>query len=137
MDLTEHITNHDGTLRRSDQADVSMITPNVREKLEAVSGLIRSQQTVIDNAAFELEFITAANQRLVLQELDVAFLRLSKLAACIKGEFDEEQKDEGVPNSNPDAVLRPMIRSFENVSLKTDKALCLVEKIFGLVSTLW
>lgn len=133
MDLTEHITNRDGTLRRSDQVDVVTIAPDVSEKLEAISGLIRGQQAVTDNAAFELEFITAANQRLALQELDVAFLRLSKLAACIKGEFDEEQEG-GVLNSNPDSILRPMIRSFENVSAKTDKALSLVEKIFELVS---
>lgn len=135
VNLAEHITNHDGALCRSDQADVAAIAPDVREKLGAVSGLIRGQQAVIDNAAFELEFITAANQRLILQELEVAFLRLNKLATCIKGEFDEEQKDGGAPNSNPDSVLRPMIRSFENVSARTEKALGLVEKIFELVST--
>lgn len=135
VNLTEHITNDDGILRRSDQADVAMIAPDVCEKLDAVGGLIRNQQAVIDNGAFQLEFITAANQRMVLQELEVAFLRLGKLAACIRGEFDEEQQDGGVPQSNPDAVLRPMIRSFENVSTKTDKALGLVEKIFGFVST--
>lgn len=137
VNLTEHITNNDGTLRRSDQEDVAMIAPDVCEKLDAVGGLIRNQQTVIDNGVFQLEFITAANQRMVLQELEVAFLRLGKLADCIRGEFDEEQKDGGVPQSNPDAVLRPMIRSFENVSAKTDKALSLIEKIFEFVSTLW
>lgn len=137
VNLTEHITNNDGTLRRTDKGDVEMIAPDVCEKLDAVSRLIRNQQAVIDNGAFQLEFITAANQRMVLQELEVAFLRLSKLAACIKGEFDEEQKDGGVPQSNPDAVLRPMIRSFENISTKADKALGQIEKIFEFVSTLW
>lgn len=136
VNLTEHITNSDGTLRRSDQEDMAMIAPDVCEKLNAVRGLIRNQQAVIDNGTFQLEYITATNQRIVLQELEVAFLRLSKLAACIKGEFDEEQKDGGVPQSNPDAVLRPIIRSFENVSTKTDKALGLLEKIFEFVSTL-
>jgi hypothetical protein len=135
VNLTEHIQNHDGTLCRGEREESeSTISPDVREKLQAVAGLITSQQSAMDNAAFELDYLVTSNQRLVLQELEVAFLRLGKLAGCIRGEFDEEVKDGGVPKSNPDAVLRPMIRSFENVATRTEKALGLVEKIYQLVS---
>lgn len=137
VNLADHITNHNGALRHSDQADVAIIAPDACEKLDAVGGVIRNQQAAADNRAFQLEYITAANQRTVFQELEVAFLRLDKLATCIKGEFDEEQKGGGVPQSNPDAVLRPMIRLFENVSTKTEKSLGLVEKIIEFVSSLW
>ncbi|KAI5845616.1 CVNH domain-containing protein [Morchella snyderi] len=135
VNLTEHIQNHDGILCRGEREESeTTISPDVRDKLQAVAGLITSQQSAMDNAAFELDYLVTSNQRLVLQELEVAFLRLGKLAGCIRGEFDEEVKDGGVPKSNPDAVLRPMIRSFENVATRTEKALGLVEKIYQLAN---
>jgi hypothetical protein len=96
--------------------------------------VLRSQQIAAKNSAFELEFITSSNNRLGLQELEVAFLRVGKLAAAIGGEFDGEGDEAERKRSAAEAVLRPMIRAFEKVKVKAEKSLAGVTRICGVVS---
>lgn len=134
VNLAEHITNNDGALRRCDRKELS-IAPNFLEKFDAVSGVLRGQQIAAKNSAFELEFITASSNRRCMQELEVAFLRVAKLAKAIGGEFDSEEDEEADKKRYAaEAVLRPMIRAFEKVKARADKSLEGVSRICSVVS---
>ena len=144
MNLTEHITNHDGALRNcqhvpENQDPEPSAAPNFLEKLDAVSGLLRTQQIAAKNSGFELEFISTSNNRLMLEEMEVAFLRLRKLKCVISGEFDqegEEEEDSGAGKrrrAQAEAAVRPMIKAFEKVRGADDKSLAAVSRICGVV----
>ncbi|KAG0133641.1 hypothetical protein HOY82DRAFT_257638 [Tuber indicum] len=145
VNLTEHITNHDGALRNCQRAAEQQdqepsVAPNFLEKLDAVSGLLRSQQIAAKNSGFELEFVSASNNRLMLEELEVAFLRLRKLMGVISGEFDQEGEggedtDAGRrKRAEAEAAVRPMIKAFEKVRGKGDKSLAAVSRICGVTA---
>jgi len=144
VNLTEHITNHDGALRDCQHAPEHQdqepsTAPNFLEKLDAVSGLLRTQQIAAKNSAFELEFITTSNNRLMLDEMEVAFLRLRKLMGVISGEFDREGEGEGDSEAGrrrraaAEAAVRPMIKAFEKVRGAGDRSLAAVSRICGVV----
>ncbi|KAG0643284.1 hypothetical protein HOY80DRAFT_473325 [Tuber brumale] len=145
VNLTEHITNHDGALRNcqrvAEQQDQEPpVAPNFLEKLDAVSGLLRSQQIATKNSGFELEFVSTSNNRLMLEELEVAFLRLRKLMGVISGEFDQEGEEEEETDvgrrkrAEAEAAVRPMIKAFEKVRGKGDKSLAAVSRICGVTT---
>ncbi|CUS11432.1 unnamed protein product [Tuber aestivum] len=144
VNLTEHITNHDGALRNCNPAPEQQdqepsAAPNLLEKLDAVSGLLRSQQIAAKNSGFELEFVSTSNNRLMLEELEVAFLRLRKLVGVISGEFDGEGEEVDAEagirkRAEAEAAVRPMIKAFEKVRGKGDKALAAVSRICGVTA---
>jgi len=126
VDTTEHIMNHDAALRNCQHApehqDQEQSTaPNFLERLDAVSGLLRTQKIAAKNLAFELEFISTSNNRLMLEEIEAAFLRLRKLMDVISGAFDQEGEDEGDSEeggrrkAEAEAAVRLMIKAFEKV----------------------
>ena len=147
VNLTEHITNHDGALRNCQHApeqegqEPSAAAPNFLEKLDAVSGLLRTQQIAAKNSGFELDFINTSNNRLMLEEMEVAFLRLRKLMGVISGEFDleggeEEDSEAGRrKRAEAEAAVRPMIKAFEKVRSAGDRSLAAVSRICGVVRT--
>ena len=146
VNLTEHITNHDGALRNCQHAPEQpgqepSAAPNFLEKLDAVSGLLRTQQIAAKNSGFELDFINTSNNRLMLEEMEVAFLRLRKLMGVISGEFDleggEEEDSEAGRRKRveAEAAVRPMIKAFEKVRSAGDRSLAAVSRICGVVRT--
>ncbi|RPA93488.1 hypothetical protein L873DRAFT_1704911 [Choiromyces venosus 120613-1] len=148
VDLIEHITNKNGALRncqhvREQQQDQDLsVAPSFLEKLNAVSEVLRNQQIAAKNSGFELDFISTLNSCLMLQELEVAFLRLRKLVGVISGEFDQDGEEDADADADAgmrkradaEAAVRPMIKAFEKVRGKGDKSLAAVSRICGVTT---